>query len=286
MFTRLSLKNSNRDDTIPHDSGQATPVRPAHWGTPNNSGDLNQPPHSLYKDKLMPEESQLEPEMITIPGGRFLMGCDRGAASERPVHQVWVDGFAIARYALTNRLYRVFIEEAGRPSPQGFEDERFNHPDQPVTSVSWFDAVAYCEWLSARAGKPFRLPTEAEWERAARGGLEGRLYTWGDSLPEDQPRYSELWRTGPERAGGRPPNGFGLYDISENVHEWCSDWFDADYYGVSPERNPQGPASGRRRASRGGSWRHQIKITRVAARSSIPPEFKYGDYGFRPAMSL
>jgi formylglycine-generating enzyme len=231
-----------------------------------------------------------EPEMIVIPAGECLMGCATGATNERPVHRVWVDRFAFGRYAVTNQLYRVFLEDTGRPAPPGWQDARFNPldqwADQPVTSVSWFDAVAYCAWLSERTSKPFRLPTEAEWECAARGGLEAKLYTWGDEPPQQQPRYAELWRTGPERVGGREPNGFGLCDIAENVHEWCADWYDADYYSIAPLRNPPGPPTGVRRASRGGSWRHQIKIARVAARSSLPPTYQYSDYGFRCALSL
>lgn len=228
----------------------------------------------------------IEPEMIIIPAGRFAMGCDSGAQNEAPVHSVFLDTFAIARYAVSNSAYRTFVEDTGYQNPPGWSDPRFNHPDQPVTSVSWFDSSAFCEWLSRMSGKRYRLPTEAEWERAARGGLEGKLYTWGDEPPGDQPGYGELWLNGPEQIGRRPGNGFGLCDISENVHEWCSDWYDERYYAESPSRNPQGPSSGTRRSSRGGSWRHQIKITRVAARSSIPPEFKYSDYGFRPAMSV
>lgn len=227
-----------------------------------------------------------EPETIVIPAGDFLMGCEIGAANERPARRVWVDRFAIGRTAVTNRLYRIFLEDTGRQIPQSFADARFNHPDQPVTSVSWFDAANYCAWLHERTGKLYRLPTEAEWERAARGGLEAKLYTWGDDLPQTQPRFDELWRIGPERVGGRPPNGFGLYDISENVHEWCADWYDANYYAVSSSSNPQGPQISKRRSSRGGSWRHQIKICRVAARSSLPPEYQYNDYGFRCALSL
>src|SRR5438128_4575594 len=109
----------------------------------------------------------IEPEMVVIPEGDFLMGADDGADNERPVHRVWVDRFALARFAVTNRLYRFFLEDASRPAPSGWNDERFNHPDQPVTSVSWFEATAYCTWLAARTGKAYRLPTEAEWERAA-----------------------------------------------------------------------------------------------------------------------
>jgi len=228
----------------------------------------------------------IESEMVVIPAGEFLMGCDTGARNEQPVHRAFVSEFAISRFAVTNRLYRPFIEDTARQPPPGWDDPQFNHPDQPVTSVNWFDAAAYCEWLSGKTGKRYRLPTEAEWERAARGGLEGKLYTWGDEPPQHQPNYSELWLNGPERVGKRPPNGFGLYDISENVHEWCLDWFDEHYYLNSPSQNPGGPVTGTRRASRGGSWRHQIKIARVAARSSIPPEFKYSDYGIRCAMTL
>jgi len=202
------------------------------------------------------------------------MGQDDGRDEERPAHRVVVSPFRMARCQVTNADFAAFRK---------FD---FTGAALPVVSVSWFDAVAYCEWLSGRTNMPYRLPTEAEWERAARGGLEGKLYTWGDEPPQEQPRYSELWLNGPEVGGGRPPNGFGLCDISENVHEWCSDWYGERYYELSPSTNPRGPVSGARRASRGGSWRHQIKITRVAARSSIPPEFRYSDYGFRCALSL
>jgi formylglycine-generating enzyme required for sulfatase activity len=129
------------------------------------------------------------------------------------------------------------------------------------------------------------LPTEAEWERAARGGLEAAEFPWGDEAPMSRPGYYDRWRNGPEPVRQSPPNAYGLYELCENVHEWCSDWFAAGYYAISPARNPQGPEHGSRKASRGGSWRHQIKIARCAARSSIPPEFRYADYGFRVVKS-
>ncbi|HET9305134.1 MAG TPA: SUMF1/EgtB/PvdO family nonheme iron enzyme, partial [Candidatus Sulfotelmatobacter sp.] len=151
---------------------------------------------------------------------------------------------------------------------------------------SWHEAEKYCEWLSGLTGKFYRLPTEAEWERAARGGVEGALYSWGNEPPETIPDYARRWRHGPEQVGLYPPNAYGFYNLGDNVHEWCADWFGADYYGCSPERNPRGPDIASRRASRGGSWRHHIKVSRAAARSSIPPEFKYADYGFRVARSL
>src|SRR5712664_3334060 len=106
----------------------------------------------------------IEPEMILIPAGEFLMGCDTAAQNERPVHSIFVDAFAITRFAVTNRFYRFFVEETGHQTPPTWNDARFSHPDQPVTAVSWFEAIAYCAWLEATTGKPYRLPTEAEWE--------------------------------------------------------------------------------------------------------------------------
>lgn len=226
------------------------------------------------------------PVLRTIPAGAFLMGHDDGRDDEKPAHRVSVDAFELAAFQTTNAEYAHFLEATRHPAPLHWDDAAFSHQQQPVVAVSWFEAVAYCEWLSATAGRKFRLPTEAEWERAARGGVEGELYPWGNCAPEDLPDYASRWKSGPEPVGLYAPNSYGLYNLGDNVHEWCSDWYDAAYYAVSPERNPQGPASGSRRASRGGSWRHHIKVTRTAARSSIPPEFKYADYGFRVAANL
>lgn len=212
------------------------------------------------------------------------MGCDAGRDDEKPAHRVWVDAFELATYQTTNAEYARFLEETRHPAPLHWDDPNFRNPQQPVVAVSWFDAVAYCEWLSRTLGKKFRLPTEAEWERAARGGVEGETFPWGNCAPEELPDYAARWKTGPEPVGLYAANPYGLYNLGDNVHEWCADWYDAAYYSVSPERNPQGPATSNRRASRGGSWRHHIKVTRTAARSSIPPEFKYADYGFRIAF--
>ncbi len=212
-----------------------------------------------------------------------MMGSESGQDNERPVHRVFIDAFRLAVCQVSNAEYAQFLAAAGAPPPPFWGDPNFSDPRQPVVGVSWFDAFKYCEWLTAVTGHNYRLPTEAEWERAARAGAEGLLFPWGNEPPHTLPNYQRRWQNGPEPVGSGATNPFGLYDICENVHEWCSDWYAANYYEVSPDRNPQGPATGQRRASRGGSWRHHVKVSRCAARSSIPPEFQYADYGFRVA---
>jgi len=224
------------------------------------------------------------PDCAPVPAGTFLMGCEQGRDEEKPVHRVLVDAFEMAVHQTRRRDFACFLEATGCAAPPQWADADFHHPDQPVVSVSWFEAVAYCAWLTKLFGRRYRLPTEAEWERAARGGVEGALYCWGDDAPQSRPEYVRRWGgivNGPRPVGEEPPNAYGIFDLGENVHEWCADWYSQDYYAGSPERNPAGPASGDRRASRGGSWRHHIKVTRCAARSSIPPAFQYADYGFR-----
>jgi formylglycine-generating enzyme required for sulfatase activity len=211
-------------------------------------------------------------DLIQIPSGEFLMGQNDGRDEERPAHRVTVAPFRLCRFQVTNADYALF---------RAFE---YEDAGKPVTSVSWFDAMNFCQWLSGQWEMSVRLPTEAEWEFAARGSLEGRLYPWGDAPPVSRPDYVSRWIEGPEPVATAEPNGYGLYDMCENVHEWCSDWYDPRYYQTSPSENPKGPEQGTRRASRGGAWRHHIKLSRCAARSSIPPEFRYADYGFRVAV--
>ncbi len=227
--------------------------------------------------------SRIEAELASIKGAWFLMGSVDGEDNERPIHRVWVDTFELGTCQVSNAEYALFVQSTGHPPPSCLDDSKFNDPNQPVVAVSWLDAMSYCEWLSRVTGRNFRLPTEAEWECAARAGAEGKRYPWGDDEPQLQPHYNSRWIDGPEPGAQGSPNAYGLYDMCENVHEWCSDWYGAHYYSVSPPRNPRGPEAGSRRVSRGGSWRHQLKISRCAARSSIPPEFRYTDYGFRIA---
>jgi formylglycine-generating enzyme len=228
----------------------------------------------------------VEPELVHIPEGAFLMGSASGRDDEQPVHRVWVSAFAIGKLPVTNRQYAGFLRAAGRGAPNSWESPRFHHPDQPVVAVSWFDAMAYCRWLHDVSMKPYRLPTEAEWEKAARGGVEGQQYPWGDDLPHWMNPYGRGDAVEhPDLVGHDPPNGYGLHNMGDLVHVWCRDWYAADYYRRSPPDDPQGPATGVRRASRGGSWRHRTKVTRCAARSSLPPDRTFTDYGFRVALS-
>lgn len=226
----------------------------------------------------------LLPELVLVPGGRFLMGCDAGRPDERPVHPVRLQPFAVARLPVSNREYAQFVA-AGQAPPPFWDDHRFNQAGQPVVGVRWVEAVAYCAWLSRESGRRFRLPTEAEWEFTAIGGdtRGSPIYPWGDDVPDWTPGLSLAERPldRPAPLGEGPGNALGVGDLGWNVHEWCSDWYGATYYTTSPEADPRGPSEGNRRASRGGAWRHQLKVSRCAARSAIPPDFAYNDYGFR-----
>lgn len=212
---------------------------------------------------------------MEVPAGWFWMGWETGHPGERPRHRVWLDRFAIAVAPLTNRDYAEFLEESGAPAPPWWDHPRFSDPEQPVVGVSWFDAMLFCQWRSHHEGAPYRLPTEAEWEKAARGGLEGARFPWG----EDRPAPTTFDR--PPRPVETRANPLGLLALSGVCHEWCLDWEDETYYARSPDRNPRGPETGARRVSRGGAWRHQDPWSPVAHRSSLPPGLRYSDYGFR-----
>jgi sulfatase modifying factor 1 len=218
-------------------------------------------------------------QTVLIPDGPFTMGDDSQRPDERPAHRVTVAAFRMAVVPVTNAEYTVFLAATGQEPPRFWSDPNFNHPLQPVVGVSWYEAVSYCEWLSSAAGERFRLPTEADWEKAALGGVDGAKYPWGDNSFDGSGggfKQDATWQV-----GTAPPNGYGLIDIGFNIHEWCSDWYDPSYYAVSPDHDPQGPSTGERRASRGGAWRHAIKVSRCSARTSIPPGYRYNDYGFR-----
>jgi formylglycine-generating enzyme required for sulfatase activity len=235
-----------------------------------------------------------EDAFVRIPEGWFEMGSDDGPEDERPVHRVWVDAFEMAAYPVTVGQYDAFLRATSHEHPRDWSIFA-TAPDLPVVGVSWLDGEAFCRWRNgapeavtveavasgiSRKG-PIRLPTEAEWERAARGGIEGRRYPWGDEIPGWIPAGGRGPVGGPWPVTLGEPNAFGVYGIAANVHEWCADWYGSDFYATSPERNPSGPERGARRASRGGSWRHAVTISRCATRSRIDPSFRYTDYGFR-----
>jgi formylglycine-generating enzyme len=286
---------------------------------------------------MSPELSQ--PHLVLLDGGRFDMGTEaedgHPADGEGPVHPVELGPFAIDSYVVANRWFASFVDATGHVTeaerygwsfvfggllPDQFPDTRgvanapwwrqvhgadWRHPegpqsdltergDHPVVHVSWNDAVAFCRWSGTR------LPTEAEWEYAARGGLEGVHFPWGDELePDGVHRMNVFQGDFPARnacddgyAGTAPvnafePNGYGLYNTTGNVWEWCADWFSAGYYAVSPDRDPHGPESGTHRVMRGGSYLCHASYCnryRVDSRSANAPDSSTGNLGFRVAV--
>jgi formylglycine-generating enzyme len=255
--------------------------------------------------------------MVLIKGGSFKMGTADGFYSEGPAHEVSVDSFWIDLHEVTVSEFAKFaaateykteaggigwsivfdmksgkwirVEGADWDRPEGPGSEA--RLDEPVTQVSWRDAAAYARW----AGK--RLPTEAEWEYAARGGLVEKKYGWGDELPHTGKYPGNWWQgTFPDRNTGEDgyirrapvgrfaPNGYGLFDMAGNVWEWCADWFDEGYYAEGARPNPQGPRSGSERVIRGGSWmcsQDYCQGYRVAARSHATPDSGMNNLGFR-----
>lgn len=203
---------------------------------------------------------------------------------EGPRHQLCLRPFELARTPVTRAEYEIFLAATGHPPPAGFDDPRFGHPNMPAVGLSWHDAAEFCGFVSERDHRATRLPTEAEWEHAALAGRETALYPWGDAPPESLPDYHTRWRDGPEPVDLYPSmHPLGFVGLGENIHEWCSDWYAADYYETSPNHDPLGPSKGHRKSSRGGAWRHAVKVSRCAARSSIPPDRRYTDYGVRLA---
>lgn len=222
-------------------------------------------------------------EMVLIPGGGFMMGKD----SERgfdfsPAHQVVIDSFLMDRNEVSNEAYYRFCQETGHRLPEFWNMDLFRcgekYPDYPVVGVSWFDAMKYSEW----AGK--RLPTEAEWEYAARGGLQGMEYpsgnTWEKQRKMNQPGE---WLNRTDQVQNDAPNGFGLYHMAGNVWEWTADAYSEDYYRTSPVDNPAGPSTGSNRVIRSGSWHSGAMCKKVYYRKGLPTSWVDFAVGFRCA---
>ena len=213
--------------------------------------------------------------MAYIPAGSFQMG-EVGIDVAEPVHTVTLDGFYMDRSEVTVGQFRQFVTESGYNFNGNWNEIANYSPtdDYPMVSVTWDDAVAYATW----AGK--RLPTEAEWEKAARGGLDGKPYPWGDEVDDTKANYaSNVGKT--TVAGSYYANGYGLYDVAGNVWEWCADWYDSGYYASSPATNPLGPDTGSSRVLRGGNWYNSTSYLQVASRFSNSPNTRDIGFGFR-----
>ena len=247
--------------------------------------------------------SIIDMKMIPIPAGEFVMGSppsEEGRFTcEGPVHKVYLDAFYIGEKEVTVRQWKAFTEDtAYKWNKWSLLNQYAPGDNYPIVFVTWENAQDFCRWLSKKEEKTYRLPTEAEWEKAARGGLQGKRFPWGDGTPDGtQCNFADkntdfTWSdkrvddgyafTAP--VGSFPPNGYGLYDTAGNAWEWCQDWFNWDYYKDSPTKNPKGPSSGIDRVMRGGSWCNDITIIRCAFRGFILPDVPSHPRGFRLAM--
>jgi formylglycine-generating enzyme len=251
------------------------------------------------------------PNLARIPAGDFLMGASDAEEDQRPVHRVHLSDFFIGRFPVTQDEYARFVRASGYPAPAvrelpliaaGGRDAVFlelaapyiwtegtppaGYGTHPVVLVTYDDALAYCRWLSGELQRDVRLPTEAEWEKAARGGVDGQRYPWGNDIDPTRGNFltdpSVKRQRGTRPTGTYPPNAYGLYDMCGNVWEWVSDWYAADYYGSGQVQDPGGPASGDMRIVRGGAWvNDDVSMLRCSYRHKVPPDTYAYSVGFR-----
>ncbi|MEW6266563.1 MAG: formylglycine-generating enzyme family protein [Thermodesulfobacteriota bacterium] len=240
--------------------------------------------------------------MVRIPAGEFTMGSavGHGDVDEFPPRQVFLDEYLIGRHPVTAAEWVRFLNALPEYDPRYFEpsrettvfwmDGRFlprkGCARHPANGVTWFGAEAYCRWLSDQTEREYRLPTEAEWEKACRGGLEGRRYPWGNEPATGMAQYEQTW-VDPKHTlspvGAYPPNPYGLHDLVGNVWEWCQDWYDRNYYQRSPQANPTGPENGEFKVLRGGSWGCLDVQIRCGIRVGERPDVSESRVGFRLA---
>ena len=227
------------------------------------------------------------PEMIAVPCGQFSMGSTE-RPDEQPVHPVSIArGFAIGKYEITFEQYDAFAQATGREKP---DDMGWGRGTRPVINVSWDDATAFAQWLSAQTGKHYRLPSEAEWEYAARAGSVTR-FTWGDKLGVSEETRA-TWggaltgKGATEPVGSFAANAFGLHDVHGNAMEWVQDCFEPDYRGAPVDGTSREQCASKRRVLRGGSWFDLEFAMRSASRAAEEPSTPYDSYGFRLARDL
>jgi formylglycine-generating enzyme required for sulfatase activity len=227
---------------------------------------------------------QQDAPMVLVPAGEFTMGSNM-ADDEKPVHQIYLNAFYMDKYEVTVGQYAKYLEVTDMDEPPDWSImNQPQHQKRPVVNVDWEDAVKFCKW----AGK--RLPTEAEWEKAARG-TDGRIYPWGNEAPtrlhanygrKEWNNHLSLVPVGSFEEGKSP---YGIYDMAGNAWEWVSDWYDYEYYQNSPRRNPIGPTAGDSKGVRGGSWLYISEFLRSAHRFAAQPTNRYFGYGFRCAKT-
>ena len=223
-----------------------------------------------YKDEPYIETVKgLNMKMIFVEGGTFAMGSTSGDSDEKPVHNVTLDSYYIGETEITQAQWRAIM---------GSNPSSYTGDNRPVESVSWEDAQEFCKKLSELTGKRYVLPTEAQWEYAARGGKKSKGYTYSGSNNVSEVAVYDT--SSHSNVKSKMPNELGIYDMSGNVWEWCSDWYGSSYYSSSPQTNTQGPSSGSDRVLRGGSWGSDSGNCRVANRGSSPSA-RYYDSGFR-----
>jgi len=227
----------------------------------------------MLREKMEWESTQLQrlAERALIPAGEFSMGNPSGLDDEKPVHKVYVDAFYMDKYEVTQLQYETMIGK----TPSYFK----RCPLCPVEKVTFFEAEAYCKKMEKR------LPTEAEWEKAAKGG-KGGIFYWEDDDPE---YYAWTGNNSDQRThpvGEKLPNSYGVHDMAGNVWEWVQDWYDPEYYNHSPDTNPKGPKSGSQRVVRGAGWGHLPELLRHTYRESYEPETRYINGGFRCASNF
>ncbi|ULA64294.1 MAG: FGE-sulfatase domain-containing protein [Nitrospira sp.] len=274
------------ESPMPKPKAQESESKPSAKGSPSVNGSaasksVVQPPAEIVGKDGAP--------MVLVPAGEFTMGSDKGDDDESPVHRVYVDTLYLDKFEVTNGRFAKFVEAIQSEPPWGFSDKDTPvvHADRPVRWVSWMDAMGYCLWADKR------LPTEAEWEKAARG-TDGRIYPWGNEAPTPTHAVFGLKEGGGETVSpiGNRDKGksvYGVHDLAGNLYEWVMDWYAEDFYAnfaKSPAINPRGPSEGTAKVQRGGSYINNLYRLRSSFRTKGDPTEQDPNVGFRCAQDV